>query len=153
MAIDPQIEVAYKLTVEEVMCKCGCQSHHMHVDFLNAWEKLRKGYGKPIKGVSFVRCKEHNKATGGAPNSGHVVGMAFDPAKSTFDMNDKDNLLLAMRCGFVGYGRSNDGSNRQHLDTKTRPNVAFWQYTPNGMIGDEEAAKLYEQWKKEGKII
>jgi len=153
MSLDLMTEIAYRLTVGEVICKCGCQSHHMHVDFLKAWEKLRKTHNKPILGVSWVRCREYNKKIGGEINSGHIAGMAFDPAKSTFDLNDPENLFLAMNCGFIGFGRSHDASNRQHLDTKPRSSIKFWQYTSTGMIEDQEAFEFYEKWGKEGKII
>ena len=44
----------------------------------NVLDPLREAYGRPIVVTSGFRCKELNKAVGGANNSQHMIGQAAD---------------------------------------------------------------------------
>ena len=44
----------------------------------NVLDPLREAYGRPIVVTSGFRCKELNKAVGGASNSQHMTGQAAD---------------------------------------------------------------------------
>ena len=44
----------------------------------NVLDPLREAYGRPIVVTSGFRCKELNKAVGGASNSQHMIGQAAD---------------------------------------------------------------------------
>lgn len=64
-------------TDKELACKCcgvnGCKPEA--VAMLN---KLREIYGKPVILSSAYRCPSHNRKVGGASNSTHMAGYAFD---------------------------------------------------------------------------
>jgi len=66
-------------SVKELECQCGCGMipERRAVDAL---QKARDIIGKPIKVTSGARCKKHNEAVGGAKESYHTKGLAFDIA-------------------------------------------------------------------------
>lgn len=64
--------------VRELMCKCGCGSFVYHSASLRALQRLRDRLGVPLRITSGTRCISHNTAVGGAPNSFHLKGRAFD---------------------------------------------------------------------------
>ncbi len=62
----------------EFACRCGCGKDNVFPGLIDALEKLRSMYGKPIIVLSGVRCMEHNRRVGGKPNSAHLRGKAAD---------------------------------------------------------------------------
>ena len=62
---------------KEVTCKCKCGLMPTK-DAMDAIQTLRDFSMRPIKINSGARCRKHNKAVGGARNSWHIKGMAFD---------------------------------------------------------------------------
>lgn len=67
--------------LDEFKCKCGkCEMpENMPSDELvDLLVEIREYYDKPVKIKSGYRCKEHNRAVGGAPRSRHLVGDAAD---------------------------------------------------------------------------
>lgn len=54
------------------------QFSNMEKLVLNLLDPIREKWGKPIRVNSGFRCKELNKAIGGASNSDHLRGMAAD---------------------------------------------------------------------------
>ncbi len=66
-------------TDTELACRCGCglgPSQEL-LDFLEA---VRLIYGRPIHIASGVRCVDHNRDVGGAPDSAHPRCTAVDPS-------------------------------------------------------------------------
>ena len=66
---------------DEFMCRCGCGADQVSSELINGLQAMRNVYGKPIYINSGVRCKAHNTAEGGSPESEHVP----DPATGQGD--------------------------------------------------------------------
>lgn len=89
----------------------------MHHATAAALEKLTKEYGSSkFQLTSAYRSPYHNAKVGGAKNSQHVQGRAFDIPYST--IGGRGNVYkfaqYAVRCGFVGFGLYNSFI---HIDT------------------------------------
>lgn len=108
-------------SIQEIACKhCGCA--YVKRELLSAMFKLRQAHG-PVVVVDAYRCAEHNAAVGGAPNSEHVTGEAFDPQKGVFS-EDQAHMV-----GFHGIGKNSAGQ-IDHLDV--RPANADFADAGNG---------------------
>lgn len=62
---------------QELACKC-CGTLEVHYKALDGLQSLRKQWGSPIQITSATRCTKHNNRVGGAKDSYHLKGMAFD---------------------------------------------------------------------------
>lgn len=62
----------------EFACKCGCGFDDINMDLVTRLQILRNELGVPIKIRSGCRCKAHNEAEGGKPNSEHLTGEGAD---------------------------------------------------------------------------
>lgn len=80
----------------ELMCKCDCGFCEPTAEFLELIERVREILDVPMYVHSACRCRRHNAAVGGSPNSKHMYGMALD-----FDCGNRlspvaiYNILLA----------------------------------------------------------
>lgn len=93
----------------------------------DAWERLdafRADLGYPLRVHSATRCNTHNKAVGGAKNSQHLPGLAFDVSViGDYNGNspaagvklEMTMVYLAAKHGFGGIGLY---PNFMHLDTR-----------------------------------
>lgn len=103
----------------ELACKhCGqvCVSD----DARRAWQSLdmlRHLIKTPIRVTSGTRCYHHNKAVGGAPNSYHLRGCAFDLTSPQFHQLECHVLVYGRECGFSGFGIYRDFI---HVDTRSQ---------------------------------
>lgn len=61
-------------------------------------QRLRDELGKPLRIVSGYRCRQHNRAVGGAVFSQHLHGRAADIPRGLVTVN------MARRAGAVGIG-------------------------------------------------
>lgn len=72
-------KVSKDFTVNEFACKDKSDEVLIDVDFvINKLQAIRDHFNKPIKINSAYRTKAYNKKIGGATNSYHTKGMAFD---------------------------------------------------------------------------
>ena len=67
----------------EFKCKCGgkyCNGYPVpfSYDLVSNLQKIRNYFGKPLVITSPLRCKQHNKNSGGVSNSNHLKGWACD---------------------------------------------------------------------------
>ena len=85
----------------EVACN-HCGELVVHEPSLDALEKLRKLWAKPITITSAHRCESHNKRVGGKVNSEHL-GLAFDCACP--EAGQEHFIELARQAGFKGIGK------------------------------------------------
>lgn len=98
-------------TPKEIASK-GDGSILIDVEALNKLQALRNSLGKPLIIKSAYRDPGHNTKVGGAKNSNHLKGKAFDVS-----LHNQDKELLygaAKACGFSGFGHYNSFL---HLDT------------------------------------
>lgn len=68
---------------EEFVCKCGCNSCEMDLDFMVLIIRARAEASIPFVITSGYRCAEHNRNEGGVSNSAHTKGKAVDIAAPT----------------------------------------------------------------------
>lgn len=81
---------------------------------LAAFSALQNAWGNPLAINSAYRDPEHNKRVGGAKNSQHTHGNAYDIDVSSLSREDRLRLIeLARQSGFQGIGVYN---NALHFD-------------------------------------
>lgn len=99
----------------EIACR-GSGEIKISVDAMNRLTALRCMIGAPMIINSAYRSPAHNKRVGGARNSQHVQGIAFDVS---MDNHDPEVFVAAAKaCGFTGIGWYPPGKgNFIHLDT------------------------------------
>lgn len=94
----------------EFKCKCGrCASNYVDIRLVKGLQELRDLIGKPIIINSATRCKEHNKAVGGVPNSQHVLGRAADirvDGMATSKLAEYAEMVDAFKNGGIGIYRT-----------------------------------------------
>lgn len=120
---------------KELKCKCGkCGSNgtEMNTELMDALQRLRDKFGKPLIITSAYRCPNHpverNKAN---PKAGaHVLGVAVD-----ISIRGADAVALLKLAFedpvFVGFGISQKGASRFiHLDSGggNLPRPMIWSY-------------------------
>lgn len=70
-----------------------------------AWRSLQADWGRPLKVNSAYRSPEHNAKVGGAKNSQHIHGNAFDVDVSGLSQDERiDIITRARKAGFRGIG-------------------------------------------------
>lgn len=95
--------------------KCGGFPAEPDMDLVRKADALRAHLGVPIHVSSGVRCKTHNAAVGGVPNSRHLTGKAMDFRAEGFSAAQvlaRVNLL-----GGIRYAYAIDG-NFVHMDVE-----------------------------------
>lgn len=105
---------------KEIACK-GTGKLLVHERSMDMLQELRYGIGLPFYINSGYRSPEHNTAVGGAKNSFHMRGMAFDI--NLRNLNRDELVRMAVEIGFRGIGYYNSF---QHVDTRITPNVVSW---------------------------
>jgi zinc D-Ala-D-Ala carboxypeptidase len=85
----------------EIACR-GSGSLRLHEDALDRLQALRDALAKPLIVRSAYRSPAHNKKVGGAPQSKHLEGTAFDIAMANHDPVAFEAAARAV--GFTGFG-------------------------------------------------
>ena len=85
----------------EIACR-GTGAIRINEDALDKLQALRDRLGKPLIVRSAYRSPAHNRAVGGAPQSKHLDGTAFDIAMSNHDPVAFE--AAAREVGFLGFG-------------------------------------------------
>ncbi len=63
----------------EFACKCGCGYDDISPRVVEALQKIRDRFGRPVKVHSGCRCQKHNRSLKAAsPYSRHLIGLAAD---------------------------------------------------------------------------
>jgi len=116
---------------KEMACS-HCGASNMDPEFMDALDRLREAYGKPLAVTSGYRCPEHpieaRKARAGAHSTGKAADLAVDRGEA------HELLKLAMEMNkFTGVGIQQKGSGRFiHLDTCEEPEMSprptIWSY-------------------------
>lgn len=87
---------------QELACK-GTGALIVHAQSGARLDSFRALLGRPCSVVSGYRSRAHNKNVGGAPNSYHLKGRAFDIAYDNAEVG-WEMLDAARRVGFTGLG-------------------------------------------------
>lgn len=78
---------------------------NMNPEAVGAWNRFVELYGRPLNINSSYRDPEHNARVGGAKNSQHIHGNAFDVDVSGMPIPERQRVLeLAREAGFSGFG-------------------------------------------------
>lgn len=86
---DGDINVAPNFKIKEFKCKDGSDTIMLDSSFvLNKLQAIRTHFNKPVHINSAYRTEAYNKKIGGAKNSYHTKGMAFDIVISGVDLNE-----------------------------------------------------------------
>lgn len=97
----------------ELACK-GTGQVRLDPQSLDKLQALRDRLGKPLVIVSAYRSPEHNRRVGGAKNSYHMLGRAFDVSMANHDPHEFEAAARAV--GFTGIGYY-PKSGFMHVDT------------------------------------
>lgn len=86
------------------MCSSDTKAIRLYIPFMDALQRVRDDFGRPMNITSGYRTPAHNKRVGGVKNSQHVLGRASDIALARL----RDGPLLerlADEHGMKGIGR------------------------------------------------
>ncbi len=109
----------------EMVCKCGCGFVQEDNYFIDKVQATRTLAGIGFKVISWCRCKVHNKAEGGKPESDHITGEGIDIECLTSFTRRK--ILKAAYA--VDFRRIGEAKTFIHLGTaKRNPQDVHWQY-------------------------
>jgi hypothetical protein len=97
----------------EIACK-GTGQLIVDVEAMDRLQALRDMLGKPLILTSAYRSPSHNKRVGGAKNSYHMQGVAFDVRMENHDPHEFEEAARAV--GFTGFGYY-PKSGFMHIDT------------------------------------
>lgn len=107
-------------TPQELACR-GTGQLMIEPAAMDKLQALRNKLGRPIIINSGYRSPSHNAAVGGAKNSMHMKGIAFDCKQD--NQNPEEFIKAAVAVGFKGIG-TYPKQNFIHVDA--RPNEARW---------------------------
>lgn len=109
----------------EFRCKCGCGMRGVTDVLIHGLQKMRDGYGKPMKISSGLRCKDWNRHEGGKDDSAHLSGCAADIVVR----NSKQRFMLLREAIYAGFTRIGVGKTFIHVDVDTaKPQLVVWMY-------------------------
>ena len=115
-------------TPKEMQCQ-HCGADGIKPELMNALQKLREVYGKPMRITSGYRCPQHPIEAKKASPGAHAFGLAVDIGVDGADAYKV--LQLAFELGFTGIGVQQKGTGRFiHLDVveKDLPRPTVWSY-------------------------
>lgn len=108
----------------EFACKCGCGKCAIDLKLVHALQSIRNAVGFPLTVSSGYRCEEHNKASGGEPNSAHTRGLAADIVIPASQMRYK-----FLKEALVAFKRIGISEEFVHVDVdKNLPQEVLWTY-------------------------
>lgn len=84
-------------TPDQFLCKCCGKLVHSSKKIIDFLVAVRCLYKHPIIVTSHYRCKRHNEAVGGHPESKHLTGSAIDVLYSTQLLNLMNNINRDMK--------------------------------------------------------
>jgi uncharacterized protein YcbK (DUF882 family) len=94
-----------------------CGLVEVSADLVETLERLRAAIQRPLPILSGWRCREHNRAVGGAPRSQHLYGKAADIPRGLA------TVPQALAAGFTGIGHRRNWV--VHVDVRPGRAVVF----------------------------
>lgn len=117
-------------TAEELACKNSqrgcvfCKGEYFHdPGFLDALQRLRWAMKAPLHITSGRRCKNKNRAVGGASRSEHTLAMAVD-----IRLAGHDPVRLAREARIAGFRGIGFGKTFLHVDMGRIHGARVWHY-------------------------
>lgn len=113
------------MTSNQLACPC-CKASLCQTSLIIGIRELELLAGFNLEITSGYRCRKHNAAVKGAPNSQHMLGLAVDIVRPRSLIDPKalaSFWILGQKCGFRGLGI---GETFLHLDQ--RKTLAVWKY-------------------------
>jgi hypothetical protein len=118
----------------EIACK-GTGEIAINEPALDKLQALRDKLGKPILLTSAYRSPEHNAKVGGAKNSQHMLGIAFDVRMENQDPQEFEAAARAV--GFTGFGYY-PKQGFMHIDTGAKRSWGTpFKISATGLAADE----------------
>lgn len=97
------------------------------VRMVEALDRVRHRFGRPMIITSGYRDPAHNARVGGAPRSRHMVGDAVDLNLAGFSNAERQRLMsLLLEEGFTSFGSYGRSPTMLHADM--RPHAAIWRH-------------------------
>lgn len=121
-----EVYLTANFKVKEFASKDGQDKLALHLPMIRQIQKIRDHFGKPVTINSGYRSKAHNKKVGGASNSFHVKGRAFDIVVK--GVRPADVARYASQIGIKGVIQYNTFT---HVDS--RP-TRYWARDNNGKV-------------------
>lgn len=127
LAKDGNKQISQNFKVKEFRCKDGSDKILIDVDFVrDKLQKIREHFGKPITINSAYRNAVYNQSVGGAKNSYHVKGQAFDIVVK--GISPSDVAKYAQKIGVPGIIQYNTFT---HVDSR---NGKYYARNNNGKV-------------------
>lgn len=125
---DIQLTKNFKLS--EFQCPDGSESVKLEMRGVTMLQALREALGVPVTIASGYRTDAYNARIGGAPDSYHKRGMAWDVKTR---LHPLDVAKAAERVGFMGIGiYTHNGQRFVHLDI--RASKRYWKDQTGGAL-------------------
>ena len=122
---DGNKSISPNFKIKEFACQDGSDTIVLHTDFIvDKLQKIRSHFNKPVTINSAYRNPTHNKKVGGASNSYHVKGRAFDIVVKGVTPNEV--AKYAQSIGIKGIIRYSWGV---HVDSR---GTKYWAVDNNG---------------------
>ena len=129
--------ITKNLSVDEMMCHCGCGEDSMDMDFMDILQNIREDMNRPLKISSGVRCAKHNSIVSSTGSNGPHVPRKEGTKASDILISGADALRfvdIARKHGISGVGISQRGPHAKrfiHIDTLSddkHPRPTMWSY-------------------------
>ena len=115
LKIDGEKNIAKNFKLKEFRCKDGSDEILLDSSFvITKLQSIRDHFNKPVRINSAYRTVSYNESIGGAKNSYHTKGMAFDIVINGIDLDDL--CKYAQSIGILGIIRYNTFV---HIDART----------------------------------
>lgn len=125
--VDGDKKLSTNFKVKEFKCKDGTDHIIIDVDFVNnRLQKIRDHYGVPVTINSAYRTRTYNKKVGGATNSYHIKGRAFDIIVKGHTPSE-----IATYARSIGINGVIEYNTFVHIDSRPK---RYWARNNNGKI-------------------
>ena len=119
--------ISRNFKVSEFRCKDGSDKILIDVDFVqNKLQAIRDHFGAPVTINSGYRTESYNKKVGGAKNSFHMTGQAFDIV-----VKDHVPAEVAGYAQFLEINGIIQYNNFVHMDSR---DMRYWARDDNGKV-------------------
>lgn len=110
---DEELQIAPNFKVKEFACHDGTDQVLIDIELLPVLQLIRDNIGQSININSGYRTQSYNKKVGGASNSFHLYGRAFDISVSDGETQNLKDLAFSIGTkGIIGY------DNFVHMDSR-----------------------------------